>query len=112
MVVSLISNITRYMLDIGPAHSKCSLTILPSEPFKRGKLFVYLGGLPCEKLGNLAGRQSWRCHDQSVDVILDSTYLQSGHLVLSCDAANVRPNALLIPRLSHGCRFLVEKTIW
>src|SRR5262245_38680157 len=47
-----------------------------------------------EQLRNLARSQSRRGFHQHVNVVLDSTYLQRAHLVLSRDAADKFPDAL------------------
>src|SRR2546428_13923017 len=52
-----------------------------------------------QKLRDLAWRESWRRKNESMNVIFDTADLERGHLVLSCDAAYVRPDA------SFDCRY-------
>src|SRR5262249_19998240 len=95
MMLSLILDGTDHCRDIRSADRECAIPILPGEIAQPRKLAMHpLGRIALQKLRYLTRRQCRRSRYQGMNMVLDSAYLKSDHLMLPRDAANVGPDSV------------------
>ena len=100
MMFALVLNVGNDPWQIGLAHAKCGVSILPRKAAQIGKgVLDPFGRAALEQLERLADGLGWRQGQRQVNVIRHSANLQRFHAVLAGDAAEEFPNPFFdVPR--------------
>ena len=96
----LILNVGNDLRQIGLAHAKCGVAILPGKTVQAGEgVFDPFGRAALEQLKGLADGLRWRQGECQVNVVRPSANLQRFHVILAGDAAEESPKAIFdVPR--------------